>query len=56
MKKRSLPKTAKRLLAAALILFLFCGFYVLGVNFYVILSQKKNILSIQEAARLDKVD
>ena len=56
MKKRSLPKTAKRLLEAALILFLFCGCYTLGVNFYVILSQKKNILSIQEAARLDKVD
>ena len=56
MKKRSLPKNTKRLLAAALIMFLFCGCYVLGVNFYVILSQKKNILSTQEAARLDKVD
>ena len=56
MKKRSLPKNTKRLLAAALIMFLFCGCYILGVNFYVILSQKKNILSTQEAARLDKVD
>ena len=56
MKKKSLPKNTKRLLAAALIMFLFCGCYILGVNFYVILSQKKNILSTQEAARLDKVD
>ena len=54
--KRKLSKTAKRIIALFLIVVLAGGGYVLGVNFYVILSQKKNIISIEEASHTDKVD
>ena len=54
--KRKFSKTAKRIIALFLIVVLAGGGYVLGVNFYVILSQKKNIISIEEASHTDKVD
>ncbi|MDO4380212.1 MAG: YdcF family protein [Clostridia bacterium] len=54
--KKRLPKTAKRIIALFLIVVLSGGGYVLGVNFYVILSQKKNIISLEEASHMDKVD
>lgn len=54
--KKKLPKTAKRIIAFFLIVVLAGGGYVLGVNFYVILSQKKNIISLEEASHMDKVD
>lgn len=54
--KRKLSKTAKRIIALFLAVVLAGGGYVLGVNFYVILSQKKNIISLEEASHMDKVD
>lgn len=54
--KRKLSKTAKRIIALFLAVVLAGGGYVLGVNFYVILSQKKNIISFEEASHMDKVD
>ncbi len=54
--KRKLSKTAKRIIAIFLAVVLAGGGYVLGVNFYVILSQKKNIISLEEASHMDKVD
>ncbi len=54
--KRKLSKTAKRIIALFLAVVLAGGGYVLSVNFYVILSQKKNIISLEEASHMDKVD
>ncbi len=56
MKKKQLSKKGKRVLACFLAAFLLCGTYILGVNFYVILSQKKNIVSRQEAAQIQNID
>lgn len=54
--KSKLSKSAKQIIALFLIVVLAGGGYVLGVNFYVILSQKKNIISLEEASHMDKVD
>lgn len=54
--KRILSKTTKRIIAIFMIAVLAGGSYILGVNFYVILSQKENIISLEEASHMDKVD
>ncbi len=56
MKKKRLPKNLKIILACSLMLFFVLACYILGVNFYVILSQEKNILTVEEASRLDRID
>ncbi len=56
MKKKKLNKAAKRTAALILTFVFLCAGYALGVNFYIILSQRGRIISDEEASRLDKVD
>ena len=56
MKTKKLSKKSKRPLAFLLVLILLFASYVLGVNFYVILSQKKSIITKQEAAAMQDID
>lgn len=56
MKIRKISKKAKRFFALFLAAVLLCTAYALTVNFYVILSQKKSIVTPQEAAKIQNVD
>lgn len=56
MKKKRLPKNLKIIFACSLMLVFVLACYILGVNFYVILSQEKDILTVEEASRLDRID
>ena len=56
MKTKKISKKAKRLLAVFLAAVILCGTYALGVNFYVILSQKKSIITLQEVEEMENID
>lgn len=49
-------KMMTRLMAACLIICLVVGAIVLGLNFYIIKSVQKNVISVEDTASLDDVD
>ncbi len=53
MEKKKLKKTIKRIFAAMVLFALVFGGYVLGVNFYVILSQKQSIVEPESVETAD---
>ncbi len=56
MKAKISSKKGRRIVALLLAAVLLCCTYVLGVNFYVILSQKGSIISGQEAQTMQNID